>query len=523
MEESTIIDIDIEHDIEPANDNDLINDLFYENFKVLEDILNQLACQHQRRSHQNVLSKLKERNFDEKNAADLINSAIDRKLIYSYIYSKQLNYKFTTSQTPNVVIRDAVEDAATSTESIPPSVLPDSLVIPESIPLVTSTESTPPSASLDSLVMSESIPPSVTPKSTITSVAPESIKPACAPEFITVSEFSEFKRELLADMTSIKSAIDQQQNIMWEKPLDEKSENQHSLVGSLLNHITYLQQTLTTIINSQSSIFANLATNIKPTPTLNPQNTPIAQNKPTSRDASAEITPKIPPNPAFISKSKSPAHTPLILGEENAPNANVPAKSSTLPSSNNKPRNETAPKQTFSRKQVLIVGDSMLNCLDEKDMRRDAFVRVRNHPGASTTDLIHHARAHSRTKHDAVIIMGGTNDISTNNLDENKGKQKMDSCANMKNLISELKHSLPDAHIAICQVTSRKDRPGIMKDVQELNQQFKLLAQREQIGYVNTSHFRPHHTGKKGIHPNEDGVDILEETLLKYISKVSRT
>ena len=166
----------------------------------------------------------------------------------------------------------------------------------------------------------------------------------------------------------------------------------------------------------------------------------------------------------------------------------------------------------------------MLNCVDETELRRDAFVRVRNHPGATIQDMIDHARAHTRhVKHDAAIIMAGANDISINNMEENKEKPPLATADHLTTLIRELKQQLPaGAHIALCQMTVRDDSAKASNDVRELNAKFKLIAEREHIGFVNTSQFTKEHLGKKGLHPNPRGVGKLHDTLEKYIRKVSR-
>ena len=119
--------------------------------------------------------------------------------------------------------------------------------------------------------------------------------------------------------------------------------------------------------------------------------------------------------------------------------------------------------------------------------------------------------------------MAGANDISLNYREENKGKPKRDTSKHLAELVNLVKDcSQPGAHVAICQVTARKDRPGIMKDVIDLNQKFRHVAQQEKIGFVNTGHFLTSHTGKKGIHPNEEGLEVIYKTLEKYIQKVAR-
>ena len=275
------------------------------------------------------------------------------------------------------------------------------------------------------------------------------------------------------------------------------------MVDTLLKHIDFLQNTITTLVG-------------KALPQPNP---PAMVNHPICNH-SQTVTPSSIPTMLQPKEQHIPA-TPLspLQQQQQPPQPKPPTSEASLPSSS-----PTKKAKQHSKKQVLIVGDSMLNCIEEKDMRRDAFVRVRNHPGATVEDLADHIRAHTRhVKHDGVIILAGTNDISRNNHESNKDNPKRDTSAHMQELIKQIKDcTSPDTHIAICQVTARKDKPGIMKDVNELNQKFKLLAQREQVGFVSTSYFRQEHCGKKGVHPSEEGIDIIFETLEKYVRKISR-
>ena len=239
-----------------------------------------------------------------------------------------------------------------------------------------------------------------------------------------------------------------------------------------MSHISFLQQTRTNLITSQHQravIPPPLPPFVLPTPEL----PPISTAPPSSN------VNKPPPPPPPTPPQESP---------------NKPAK-----------------------KQVFLTGDSMLNPIDEKELRRDAFVRVRNHPGATVEDMSDHLRAHTRNiKHDAIIFMAGQNDISRNI----PSKQ---TAENLTKLIQQAKQSAaPNAHIAIMQVTARKDKKGIMNKVNELNREFRQVAQREQVGFVNTSFYQPEHCGMKGVHPNNKGVDILYQTFEKYIHKISR-
>jgi len=316
--------------------------------------------------------------------------------------------------------------------------------------------------------------------------------------FISLNDFNLFKHHISQEIETLRNTINQQQTIIFEK-----SQNQQTpQVEILLKHIEFLQNTITTLVQQRS--LPTTSPTLTQTSVSNPKSPPpairpIPAPRPMPRPQSHQVSPIVQSRTSAPAAPELPVHTPTP---------------STLPTT-----------RKFNKKQVLIFGDSMLNCIDEQSMRQDAFVRVRNHPGATVEDLIDHARAHTRNvQHDGIIIMAGHNDISINNRDENKNQPKRDTISHMQALIRQMKAVTPDnTHIAICQVTGRKDQKGIMKDVNELNSQFKQLAQREQVGFVSTSNFDPFkHTGKKGVHPNEKGIDSIFNTLEKYTRKISR-
>ena len=83
--------------------------------------------------------------------------------------------------------------------------------------------------------------------------------------------------------------------------------------------------------------------------------------------------------------------------------------------SNTLERNPSAQSRVqHIRKNVAIIGDSMLNEIKQSEMRHKHNVQIQNHPGATSEDIIHHVRAHARKKPDTIIITVGHNDITEN-------------------------------------------------------------------------------------------------------------
>ena len=64
-----------------------------------------------------------------------------------------------------------------------------------------------------------------------------------------------------------------------------------------------------------------------------------------------------------------------------------------------------------SKKEIIIVGDSMIKHVNGREVSRDNSVKIRCHPGATTDDIIDYVRPTFRKKPDMIIIHTGTNDI----------------------------------------------------------------------------------------------------------------
>ena len=90
-------------------------------------------------------------------------------------------------------------------------------------------------------------------------------------------------------------------------------------------------------------------------------------------------------------------------------NNSLPVKLRENKNSSNK-ENHGVIKST-SKKEIMIVGDSMIKHVNGREVSRDDSVRIRCHLGATTDDIIDYVRPTARKKPDMIIIHIGTNDI----------------------------------------------------------------------------------------------------------------
>ena len=64
------------------------------------------------------------------------------------------------------------------------------------------------------------------------------------------------------------------------------------------------------------------------------------------------------------------------------------------------------------KKNIYIVGDSMLKNITGSGLSKDHTVKIRPHPGATTVDMIDYIKPELCHKPDIVILHRGTNDIT---------------------------------------------------------------------------------------------------------------
>ena len=66
------------------------------------------------------------------------------------------------------------------------------------------------------------------------------------------------------------------------------------------------------------------------------------------------------------------------------------------------------------KKEVFIIGDSMIKYVNGREVSRNNPVKVRSHPGATTNDFIDYVLPTVRQKPNLIIIHTGANDIQNN-------------------------------------------------------------------------------------------------------------
>lgn len=332
-------------------------------------------------------------------------------------------------------------------------------------------------------------------------------------------EFQTFKLHMSAEMSNLKQVIDQQSTVLQCQQsignLPQQQPDANSmLLNCLMDRIKFLENSVASLMESQSKLLTIFA-----------QQALAATQTTAAPDAYQTILPTVTRQTVQHASIPATAQQPIPVAsaipecQSTSPPRGHQQPSRQTPKSptrNNQNQHNDGDQTGYSKKQVYIIGDSMLNNIDEKNMRQHHFVRVRNHPGATSEDLVHHVRPHLRKQPDAMILLVGHNDIS-----ENCNKRKEDpinSVESVRQIIRETRESNPECQIALCQLTPRTDIKGIMKDVNNLNRQYALLAQREAIVLVKMDKFTVNDLGRGGLHPTDrTGKPAIANILKQFV------
>ena len=291
------------------------------------------------------------------------------------------------------------------------------------------------------------------------------------------TDFVDFKRFLHSEMLSLKAETYSRPSTKGESPArnQHEAEWEKALIRSLENRIISLEKQL----SDKQRIIESLMNG--PNRVINSS---CCENRCVAKGASEEIKRKEKYQETMETKKShinelncevmkhQKEHS--ITSTENSTNNNAKREAE-----NDLVKSSLEKSKRMSEKNVFIIGDSILNGLNENGLKKRHNVKVRAHSGATSTDISDHIKPIIRRKPDCVIIHCGTNDITS--------KEGMDTIKHLKQILSESKRESKQTNIVISSVTTRSDRVGINKEVTNLNKSIKTLAEENGIQLIDNN------------------------------------
>ena len=155
---------------------------------------------------------------------------------------------------------------------------------------------------------------------------------------------------------------------------------------------------------------------------------------------------------------------------------------------------EKGKRRSETKKEyVEIVGDSMINGIEERGLAKNKRVKVRKHPGATSEDIIDHLKPVIRKKPSKIIIHAGTNDI----------KNGTNYLHNVKQITKMIKSELPKTKICFSGIVRRYDMIDGEKHVDEVNRRLLNYCKQEELDFLPNDNIGKNDLGKKLLHPNK--------------------
>ena len=168
--------------------------------------------------------------------------------------------------------------------------------------------------------------------------------------------------------------------------------------------------------------------------------------------------------------------------------------------------NNNKDKNIFKRK-VIVVGDSLLNGINERALSKDFNVKVNNIPVDTSKTVLDKIEELVKCKPSSLIVHAGTNDLT-------KEKNVLN---NVKKIVKEVKRISLNTKIAFSSITIRKDKKGIDKNVVETNARLKNYCSQKKLDYIENTNIKEEHLGVKKLHLNKRGNSLLATNFLRYL------
>ena len=159
----------------------------------------------------------------------------------------------------------------------------------------------------------------------------------------------------------------------------------------------------------------------------------------------------------------------------------------------------------MKKKSILVVGDSLLNGIEESKLSKSRHIRVQPISGGKIEDIRSNLNdlLHADLLH--IILHIGTNNAVTETPTEFFNK--------LLSLKEEIVEKLPSCNIIISNPTKQTDDVTARKTNEEVNR----LIKSTDINFIDNGNIKEKHLGKRGLHLNARGSSMLTGNLLNAI------
>ena len=163
------------------------------------------------------------------------------------------------------------------------------------------------------------------------------------------------------------------------------------------------------------------------------------------------------------------------------------------------------------KKDVFIIGDSMIRYVNGWELSLNNPVKVRSHPGATTDDFIDYVQPTVRKKLNLIIIHTGTNDIQNN----------MNTFQKIRKVISSIKeyNTNDNIKIALSSITHWSDHDFKNKS-NDTNRKLENLYKGKGMTFISNSNIDSTCLNRSKFQSNKSGTSLLIKNFWKVVNSV---
>ena len=163
-----------------------------------------------------------------------------------------------------------------------------------------------------------------------------------------------------------------------------------------------------------------------------------------------------------------------------------------------------------SKKDIIIVGDSMMKHVNGSEVSRDDSVKNRCHPGATTDDITDYVRPTAHKKPDMIIFHTGNNGV----------RNKVNTLQKVKEVITTIKEIDVNNKIQIVfSSVTHLDDQDFEEEIKEINKKLENLCKGKGIKFINNNNIDGSCLNRSKLHLHKSGTVLL----IKHFSQALKS
>ena len=160
------------------------------------------------------------------------------------------------------------------------------------------------------------------------------------------------------------------------------------------------------------------------------------------------------------------------------------------------------------KKDIVIIGDSMIKYINAREISRSSSVKIRSHPVVTTEDLIDYVRPTARKNPKMMVIHSGTNDITN----------KVNTLQKFRKVINAIKENDVNGEIEIVlSSVIHRDDQDIEDEINELNKKLENLCKGKVMRFIDNSNIKSSSLNRSKLHLDKSGTVLLTKIFAKIV------